>query len=65
MGRLERHWNLETREFKVELYIKFLNYKLENTRQKPMDWFPQMEKKKTELSNTGHVMEDETFITQC
>ena len=37
-GRLERRWNLKTREDKVEVYTKFLNYKLENTRQKPMDW---------------------------
>ena len=36
--RLERRWNLKTREDKVEVYTKFLNYKLENTRQRPMDW---------------------------
>ena len=35
--RLERRWNLKTREDKVEVYTKFLNYKLENTRQRPMD----------------------------
>ena len=62
-GRLKRHWNPKTREDKVEVYTKFLNYKLENVRQKPMDWLAFMEKKITELSNTGHVMEDETFIT--
>ena len=62
-GRLKRHRNPKTREDKVEVYIKFLNYKLENIRQKPMDWLAFMEKKRTELSNTGHVMEDETFIT--
>ena len=28
-----------------------------------MDWLAFMEKKRTELSNTGHVMGDETFIT--
>ena len=43
-GRLERRWNLETREDKVEVYTKFLNYKLENTRQRPMDWLTFMEK---------------------
>ena len=43
--RLERRWNLKTREDKVEVYTKFLNYKLENTRQRPMDWITFMEKK--------------------
>ena len=31
-GRLERRSNLKKREDKVEVYTKFLNYKLENTR---------------------------------
>ena len=31
-GRLERRWNLKTRGDKVEVYTKFLNYKLKNTR---------------------------------
>ena len=44
-GRLERRWNPKTREDKVEVYTKFLNYKLENTRQKPMDWLACLEKK--------------------
>ena len=61
--RLERRWNLKTREDKVEIYTKFLNYKLENTRQRPMDWIAFMEKKRAELMNTGHIMSDETFIT--
>ena len=52
--RLERRWNLKTREDKVEVYTKFLNYKLENTRQRP---------KRSELMNTGHIMSDGTFIT--
>ena len=43
--RLERRSNLNTREDKVEVYTKFLNYKLENTRQRPMDWLTFMEKK--------------------
>ena len=45
------------------VYTKFLNYRLENVRQKPMDWLAFKEKKRTELLNTGHVMEDEMFIT--
>ena len=61
--RLERRWNLKTREDKVEVYTKFLNYKLENTRQRPMDWIAFMEKKRAELLNTGHIMSDETFTT--
>ena len=61
--RLERRWNPKTREDKVEVYTKFLNYKLENTRQRPMDWIAFMEKKRAELMNTGHIMSDETFIT--
>ena len=36
--RLERRWNLKTREDIVEVYTKFLNYKLEYTRQRPVDW---------------------------
>ena len=62
-GRLEMRWNLKTREDKVEVYTKFLKYKLENTRQKPMDWLAFLEKKHTEVANTGHKMDDETFIT--
>ena len=61
--RLERRWNLKTREDKVEVYTRFLNYKLENTRQRPMDWITFMEKKQAELMKTGHIMDDEMFIT--
>ena len=56
--RLERRWKPKTREDKVEVYTRFLNYKLENTRQKPMDWITFMEKKRAELMNTGHIMDD-------
>ena len=55
---LERRWNPKTREDKVEVYTRFLNYKLENTRQRPMDWITFMEKKWAELMNTGHIMDD-------
>ena len=61
--RLERRRNPKTREDKVEVYAKFLNYKLENTRQRPMDWIAFLEMKRSELMNTGHIMSDETFIT--
>ena len=59
-GRLERRWNPKTREDKVQFYTKFLQYKLENV---PMDWLAFMEKKRNELVNTGHIMDEETFIT--
>ena len=62
-GRLERCWNPKTREDKVQFYTKFLHYKLENVKQRPMDWQAFMEKKRNELANTGHIMDDETFIT--
>ena len=62
-GRLERRWNLKRREDKVEVYMKFLNYKLENMRQKLMDWLAFLEKKHTELMKTWHMMDEEMFIT--
>ena len=62
--RFERRWNPKTREDKVEVYTKLLNYKLENTRQRPMGWITFMEKKRAELMNTGHIMNDKTFITR-
>ena len=62
-GRLERHWNPKRREDKVQFYMKFLHYKLENVKQRPMDWVAFMEKKRNKLANTGHIIDDETFIT--
>ena len=62
-GRLERRWNPKTREDKVQFYTKFLHYKLENERQRPMDWLAFMEKKRNELANTGHIMDNEMLIT--
>ena len=62
-GRLERCWNPKTRGDKVQFYTKFLHYKLENVKQRPMDWLALMEKKRNELVNTGHIMDEETFIT--
>ena len=59
-GRLERHWNPKKREDKVQFYTKFLHYKLENVKQRPMDWLAFMEKKRNELANIGHIMDDET-----
>ena len=35
-GRLERRWNPKTREDKVQFYTKFLHYKLENVKQRPI-----------------------------
>ena len=62
-GRLERRWNPRTSQDKVEVYTRFFNYKLEKTRQRPMDWITFMEKKQDKLMNTGHTMDDDMFIT--
>ena len=35
-GRLKRCWNPKTREDKVQFYAKFLHYKLENVKQRPI-----------------------------
>ena len=61
--RLERRWNPKTRENKVQFYTKCLHNKLENVRQRPMDWLAFMEKKRNKLANTGHIMDDEKFIS--
>ena len=62
-GRPERRWNPKTREDKVQFYMKFLHYKLENVKQRPMDWLAFMEKEKNELANTGYIMDNEKLIT--
>ena len=61
--RLGRRWNLKAREDKVEVYTTFLNYKMENTRKRPMDWIAFLEKKRSEFMSTGHIMSNKTFIT--
>ena len=62
-GRLERCWNPKIREDKVQFYTNILHYKLENVKQRPMDWLAFMEKRRNELASTGHIMDDEIFIT--
>ena len=52
-GRLERRWNPKPREDKVEVYTKFLSYRLENVRQKPIDWLALMEKKGQSCQTQG------------
>ena len=44
-GRLEKRWNPKNRQDKVEVYSKFLNYRMENIRQNPMDWLAFLEKR--------------------
>ena len=61
-GRLKRRWNPKTREEKIEFYTHQLP-KLENVRQRPMDWLAFLKRKRTELANTGHIMDDEMFST--
>ena len=51
-----------TREDKVQFYMKFLHYKLENVKQRPMHWLAFMEKKRNKLANKGHIMDDETVL---
>ena len=63
MGETGETLNPKTREDKVQLYTKFLHYKLENVKQRPMDWLAFMEKKRNELVNTGHIMDNEMFTT--
>ena len=43
-GRLGMRWNPKTREDIVEVYTKFLNYRLENVGQQPMDMLAFLEK---------------------
>ena len=62
-GRLDRCRNPKTREDEVQFYTKFFHCKFENVKQKPNDWMVFMERKRNELANTGHIMDDETFIT--
>ena len=63
-GRLERCWNSKTREDKVQFYTKLLHYKLENVKQRPMDWLAFMEKKRNELANTGHIMKTSKELSE-
>ena len=44
-GRLKRRMSPKTREDKVEVYTNLLNFRLENVRQKPIEWLALMEKK--------------------
>ena len=53
-GRLEKRWNSKTRDDKVEVYTKFLNYRLENVRQKPMDLLAFLEKMNRIIKHWGY-----------
>ena len=43
---LRRHGIPKQERTKLEVYTKFLNYRLENVRQKPMDWLAFLGKNK-------------------
>ena len=43
--------------------MKFMKLELEDIHIKPQDWMAQMEKKKNELVNAGHIMDNATFLT--
>ena len=36
---------------------------MENIKIKPKDWMAHMERKRNELENAGHKMDDEAFLT--
>ena len=36
---------------------------MKNVQMKPQDWMAHMEKKRKELGNGGHEIDDETFVT--
>ena len=61
--RLEKRWDPKSMEDKIDSLTKFLQLKMENIQMKPQDWLAHMEKKRNELENAGHEMDDETFLT--
>ena len=61
--KLEKRWDPKSREDKVDSLTKFIRLKMENSQMKPQDWMAHMQRKRNELENTGHEMDDETFLT--
>ena len=52
--KLEKRWDLKSREDKIDSLTKFIQLKMENIQMKPQDWMAHMEKKRNELENAGH-----------
>ena len=63
MGETRESLEPKDKRRQSSILPKFLHYKLENVKQRPMDCLAFMEKKRNEQVNTGHIMDDETFIT--
>ena len=61
--KLEKRWDPKSREDKIDSLTKFIRLKMENIQMKPQDWMVHMERKRNELENAGHEMDDETFLT--
>ena len=60
--KLEKKWDPKSREDRVDSLTKFMKLMLEDIHIKPPDWLPHMEKKKSELTNAGYIMHEETYL---
>ena len=61
--KLEQRWDSKSREDKIDSFTKFIRLKMENISMKPQDWMAHMERKRNELENASHEMDDEIFLT--
>ena len=61
--KLEKRWDPKSREDKIDSITKFIQLKMENMQMKPKDWMAHMERKRNQLENAGHEMDDESFLT--
>ena len=61
--KLEKRWDPKSREDKIDAITKSIQLKMENMQMKPKDWMTQMERKRNDLENAGHEMDDESFLT--
>ena len=61
--KLEKRWDPKSREDKIDSITKFIQLKMEYMQMKPKDWMAHMERKRNELENAGHEMDDESILT--
>ena len=61
--KLEKRSDPKSREDKIDSLMKFIRLKMENIQMKTQDWMAHMERKRNELENACHEMDDETFLT--
>ena len=59
--KLKKRWDPKSREDKIDSITIFIRLKMENIQLKLQDWMAHMERKRNELENAGHEMDDETF----